>query len=84
MPLLAILGLRDPAGADWSRLRGLQYAQLIRTVKQRIAVHAACAILSMGLYAGKAPIWLLGSFTAALRTGNPDRTKKLPDSRPKR
>ncbi len=69
MPLLAILGLQDPAGADWSRLRGLQYAQLIRTVKQRIAVHAACAILSMGLYAGKAPVWLMVAFVAALLAG---------------
>ena len=66
IPLLAILGLKDPEGADWSRLRGLQYAQLLSTVRQRMAVHAVCAVLALVIYAGKAPIWTMVAFAAAL------------------
>ncbi|WP_241229842.1 putative bifunctional diguanylate cyclase/phosphodiesterase [Tsuneonella rigui] len=66
IPLLAILGLKDPEGADWSRLRGLQYAQLLSTVRQRMAVHAVCALLALVVYAGKAPLWLMVAFAAAL------------------
>ncbi|WP_188643632.1 putative bifunctional diguanylate cyclase/phosphodiesterase [Tsuneonella deserti] len=66
MPLLAVLGLRDPEGSDWSRLRGLQYAQLTRTQRWRIVVHAVCAILTIALFAGKAPTLLLVTFVAAL------------------
>ncbi len=66
MPLLAVLGLRDPDGVDWSRLRGIQYAHLLSTVRQRMTVHAICALLALAIYAGKAPIWLMIAFTAAM------------------
>jgi len=66
IPLLAILGLQDPEGSDWSRLRGLQHAQAVRTSRPRIAVHGACAVLAMWLFAGKAPWWLLLAFAAVL------------------
>ena len=56
LPLLAILGLKDPEGEDWGRLRGLQYSQLISTVRQRMAIHAVCALLAVAIYAGKAPV----------------------------
>lgn len=69
MPLLAILGLQDPEGGDWARLRGLQYAQLIRTSRLRIIVHALCALLAVAIYAGKAPWWLIAVFAAALVGG---------------
>ena len=69
LPLLAILGLKDPAGDDWARLRGLQYAQLIGSVRQRIAMHGICALLAMGVYAGKAPWWLMALFAVALVAG---------------
>ncbi len=66
MPMLAILGLRDPDGVDWARLRGLQYAQLIRTGRLRMIVHGMCAMLAIALYIGKAPWWLIAAFAAAL------------------
>lgn len=66
LPVLAILGLKDPAGVDWARLRGLQYAQLISTARQRTAIHAACALLAVAIYAGKAPMWMIAGFLAAL------------------
>ncbi|WP_207912470.1 bifunctional diguanylate cyclase/phosphodiesterase [Parafrankia sp. BMG5.11] len=66
LPLLAILGLKDPDGEDWGRLRGLQYSQLIGTAGQRTAVHALCALLTLAIYAGTAPIWLMAVFIAAL------------------
>ncbi|MGX7953268.1 putative bifunctional diguanylate cyclase/phosphodiesterase [Tsuneonella sp. HG249] len=69
LPLLAILGLRDPEGDDWARLRGLQYAQLIKTVRLRVAMHAACALLAIGIYAGTAPLWLIAMFVIALGGG---------------
>ena len=69
MPLLAVLGLRDPEGGDWGRLRGLQYAQLIKTARWRITVHALCAFLTLATYAGKAPVWLMAVFVAGMCTG---------------
>ena len=69
MPLLAVLGLRDPEGGDWARLRGLQYAQLIKTARWRISVHALCSFLTIATYAGKAPLWLMSVFVVAMCTG---------------
>ena len=66
MPLLAVLGLRDPEGADWGRLRGLQYAQLTRTSRWRIAVHVVCALLTSATYSGLVPLWLTTAFVIAL------------------
>jgi diguanylate cyclase (GGDEF)-like protein/PAS domain S-box-containing protein len=69
MPLLAVLGLQDPEGGDWSRLRGLQYAHLTRALRLRIGVHAICALLTMAIYVGKAPPLMLGAFILALVGG---------------
>ncbi|MDC0887035.1 diguanylate cyclase, partial [Altererythrobacter sp.] len=43
LPLLAILGLREPEDANWSRLRALQYAKVAKHTKLRAFSHAICA-----------------------------------------
>jgi diguanylate cyclase (GGDEF)-like protein/PAS domain S-box-containing protein len=69
MPLLALLGLRDPEGGDWNRLRALQFSQINQTMRLRIALHAVCALIAIWVYAGKAPVALLAAFVAALAAG---------------
>ncbi len=69
VPLLALLGLRDPEGGDWNRLRALQFSQINRTSRLRILVHAIGAVLAVALYVGKAPPVLLGAFLIALAAG---------------
>jgi diguanylate cyclase (GGDEF)-like protein/PAS domain S-box-containing protein len=66
MPMLALLGLRDPEGGDWSRLRALQFSQINRTARLRVLVHIMCAALALLAYAGKAPVVLLAAYVAAL------------------
>ncbi len=66
MPLLALLGLRDPQGGDWNRLRALQFSQINRTLGLRVAVHAQCALIALWTYAGKVPVALMVAFVAAL------------------
>ncbi|ANY21356.1 Cyclic di-GMP phosphodiesterase Gmr [Tsuneonella dongtanensis] len=64
--MLALLGLRDPDGGDWNRLRALQFSQVNQTARLRVVVHAVCASIAILLYAGQAPVALLASFAVAL------------------
>ncbi|MGX7895855.1 putative bifunctional diguanylate cyclase/phosphodiesterase [Tsuneonella sp. HG222] len=54
-----LIGLKDPAQANWAHIRALQYASLHRLARSRAIVHAMAAIVMVGLYFGKAPLWLL-------------------------
>lgn len=56
LPVLAVLGLSDPADGDWARLRGLQYAVLRRTTATRIAMQAAAALAATMLLLGRIPL----------------------------
>ena len=69
LPVLALLGLQDPDEGDWSRLRALQFAHINDTSRLRVLVHAICATAALTLYAGSAPLWLMGVFVAILATG---------------
>jgi diguanylate cyclase (GGDEF)-like protein/PAS domain S-box-containing protein len=66
VPILALLGLRDPEGGDWNRLRALQFSQINQTAGLRVLVHAICAMLAIVAYIGKAPLVLVAAFLAAL------------------
>ena len=76
LPLPAILGLADPAGGDWTRLRGLQYSHQAKAALARIVAHGiagiACAILfaqELGIPAALGWLVVLGGavFHAAKR-----------------
>ena len=45
LPALAVLGVSEPTGGDWSRLRGLQYSHLAQKVRLRVGAHLAAALL---------------------------------------
>ena len=51
LPVLAVLGLTDPAEGDWGRLRGLQYASLSRFTGPRLLANALAALLVLQIYA---------------------------------
>ncbi len=44
LPVMAVLGLADPADGDWARLRGLQYSSLARASQLRILSHLIAAL----------------------------------------
>jgi diguanylate cyclase (GGDEF)-like protein/PAS domain S-box-containing protein len=52
---LEILGVRDPAQGDWSRLRALQSAQLGELVLTRLLSQALAALITLGIFLGKVP-----------------------------
>jgi diguanylate cyclase (GGDEF)-like protein/PAS domain S-box-containing protein len=63
LPMLALLGLKDSDGVDWSRLRAMQYARLGEITKLRIASHCATALLLVGAMWSVLPLlWLAGWF----------------------
>ncbi|MFN6933526.1 MAG: putative bifunctional diguanylate cyclase/phosphodiesterase [Tsuneonella sp.] len=66
VPFLALLGLRDPEGGDWNRLRALQFAKITETTHLRVIVHVICAVLVIVAYSGTAPVAMIGSFALAL------------------
>ncbi len=43
LPVMAVLGLADPADGDWGRLRGLQYSSLAQASQVRILSHLTAA-----------------------------------------
>lgn len=61
LPVLAVLGLREPAEGDWARIRGLQYSSLTRATLARFVAHglAALAVLQL-FYKSVHPLVLAG------------------------
>ncbi|WP_159978326.1 MULTISPECIES: bifunctional diguanylate cyclase/phosphodiesterase [unclassified Novosphingobium] len=53
LPVLAVLGLSDPADGDWARLRGLQFSALRRTTFTRIVSQAVAALATTMLLLGR-------------------------------
>ena len=45
LPTLAVLGLSNPSQGDWGRLRGLQYASLVKVGMIRLAVHVMAGLI---------------------------------------
>ena len=50
LPVMAVLGLADPADGDWGRLRGLQYSSLARASQLRILSHLIAAFAVSMVY----------------------------------
>ena len=63
---LQVIGLRPPVEGDWSRLRGLQYAELHKVSRVRMAAHGIAAIMAVTLYLGTLPPWLLALWLIAV------------------
>ena len=63
---LQILGLQDPDEGDWARLRALQYAQLHKGALTRAAAHAVAALLTVSIFIGQVPLWLLAAWTVGV------------------
>src|SRR5688500_14170968 len=63
---LQILGVRDPEEGDWARLRALQYGHLHKVVLTRAVAHALAALLTVSIFIGKVPLWLLGAWLVAV------------------
>ncbi|WP_370516050.1 hypothetical protein [Novosphingobium sp. Gsoil 351] len=66
LPTLAVLGLSNPAEGDWGRLRGLQYASLVKVGMVRLAVHMIAALIIALTYFAVIQPWFLGGWVAAL------------------
>ncbi len=63
---LQVLGLKDPDEGDWAKLRTLQYAGLERVQLTRSLAHALAALVTAGLFIGKAPLALVVGWLAAI------------------
>ena len=66
LPVMAVLGLADPADGDWGRLRGLQYSSLARVSQVRIVSHIVAALAAIRIYFGEVHIGALIGWFAAL------------------
>ena len=63
---MAVLGLSDPPGGDWARLRGLQYSSLARVTQVRIVAHIIAAMAAIRVYFGVIHLGLLVLWLAVL------------------
>ena len=66
VPVLALLGLREPEGADWQRLRALQFSQISDNAPLRTVVHLVCAILIIAIHLTTVPPYLFVGFALSL------------------
>ena len=66
LPVMAVLGLADPADGDWGRLRGLQYSSLARASQVRIVAHIVAALAAIRVYFGVVHLAVLIGWLAAL------------------
>lgn len=66
LPLLAVLGIRDPQQGDWPRLRGLQYSSLAKNTVARLLAHGLTAMAVAGLLVGTVHFAFLVAWLIAL------------------
>jgi len=66
---LQVIGLRDPDEGDWSRLRALQYSEIHKASRIRLAAHGIAAVMAVSLYVGTLPAWVLGLWLLAVVAG---------------
>ncbi|WP_373487180.1 putative bifunctional diguanylate cyclase/phosphodiesterase [Blastomonas sp.] len=61
LPVLAVLGLRNPAEADWDHFRAIQYTGLSRYAISRVMTNLVLGTLVCQLFAGIVPgLYLVG------------------------
>ena len=63
---LQVLGLSDPVDGDWSRLRGLHYADLYRISVRRALAHVAAGIITISMFADVVILPLIAAWAVAL------------------
>jgi len=78
LPLLALIGIRDPEQGNWAALRAIQYAQIHRLSRSRALAHVMSAFVTVGLFFGKVPAlalapWVLGLAAALWNSLRIDR-----------
>ncbi len=75
---LQVIGLRDPDEGTWERLRALQYSDLYKFSRIRIAAHGIAASMAVTLYSGTLPAWVLGAWllTVVLAVANVSRVDR--------
>lgn len=83
---MALLGLASPSGADWARLRGLQFAHLHNVLSFRLLVHAIAAMVVVSICFDNVSIfvllgWLVGLGVAVNYTASLDRELRDADRR---
>ncbi|MDE8653241.1 putative bifunctional diguanylate cyclase/phosphodiesterase [Novosphingobium album (ex Liu et al. 2023)] len=66
LPALAVLGLTDPKGEDWARLRGLQYSSLAGAALTRMLIQCCGALASAWLFLGHISIFAILAWLAAI------------------
>jgi len=66
LPIRAVLGLQDPAGDEWARLRGMQYPMLAQRGTARLVAQAIAAVLVTFLYFGQINLIVQVVWLAAL------------------
>jgi diguanylate cyclase (GGDEF)-like protein/PAS domain S-box-containing protein len=66
LPVMAILGLRDPVKGDWDHFRAIQYAGLARYSNLRVATNLVLGLMVCQLFSGYVPLWQLAGWMAML------------------
>jgi len=67
--MLALLGITNPPGADWDRVRALQHHGVARHSRLRLVASIVAGLCVAALYFGKVEIWALLGWVAALGAG---------------
>lgn len=66
LPALAVLGLSNPSGGDWTKLRGLQYSDLAKAAMAKIVIHGVAAVATAALFFNTVPVIAIVGWLAAL------------------
>ena len=66
LPALAVLGLSNPDDGDWGRLRGMQYASLVKVGMVRLAVHVMAGLIVALTYFKVVQTGVLAGWVVAL------------------
>ena len=66
LPVMAILGLRDPAQGDWDHFRAIQYTGLARYSNLRVVTNLVLGLMACQLFSGYVPLWQLAGWMAML------------------
>ena len=66
LPPLEVIGLRDPGEGTWARLRALQYSELHKFSRIRLAAHGIAGTMAVGLYFTTIPLWAVALWVLSL------------------
>ena len=63
---MEVLGFKDPAEGDWSRLHALQYRELHKTIKARVCAHVIAAAMVVLIFPPTASTPLIAAWICSL------------------